>query len=278
MNILELTSVVFGGALLAGLIGSLTGLGGGIIITPLLTLVLGVDIHYAIGAALVSVIATSCGAASAYVREGYSNIRLGMFMEVATTTGALIGASLALRISTAAIAELFGAVLLYSAAASVWPRAKSAAADSADLAATSLELDSSYPTANGIASYHVHHVVGGTSVMLGAGVLSGLLGIGSGAFKVIAFDKIMRVPFKVSTTTSNFMIGVTAAASVSLYLQRGYIDPGLGMPVVLGVLCGSFLGARVLPGMKTSALRHVFAIVIAVLAIEMIFHGLKGAI
>ena len=278
MNILELTGVVFGGALLAGLIGSLTGLGGGIIITPLLTLVLGVNIHYAIGAALVSVIATSCGAASAYVKEGLSNIRLGMFMEVATTTGALIGASLALRVSTAAIAELFGAVLLYSAAASLWPRAKSAATESAHSAAMSIELDSGYPTATGIASHHVHHVLGGTSVMLGAGMLSGLLGIGSGAFKVIAFDRIMRVPFKVSTTTASFMIGVTAAASVGLYLQRGYIDPGLGMPVVLGVLCGSFLGARMLPGMKTSVLRHVFAVVIAVRAIEMIFHGLKGTV
>jgi len=161
MNILELTGVVFGGGLLAGLIGSLTGLGGGLILTPLLTVVLGVDIHYAIGAALVSVIATSCGAASAYVKEGFSNIRLGMFMEVATTTGALIGASLALRVSTAAIAELFGAVLLYSAAASLWPRAKSAATESADAAAMSLELDSGYPTATGIASYHVHHVLGG---------------------------------------------------------------------------------------------------------------------
>ncbi len=278
MNLLELTAVVFGGAALAGFIGSLTGLGGGIIITTLLTIVLGVDIHYAIGAALVSVIATSCGAASAYVKEGFSNIRLGMFMEVATTTGALIGASLALRVSTAAIAEVFGAVLLYSAAASLWPRAKSAATESADAAAMSLELDSNYPTATGIASYRVHHILGGASVMLGAGTLSGLLGIGSGAFKVIAFDRIMRVPFKVSTTTSNFMIGVTAAASVGLYLQRGYIDPGLGMPVVLGVLSGSFLGARVLPGMKTSVLRHIFAIVIAVLAIEMILHGLKGTV
>ncbi len=241
MNILELTGIVFGGALLAGLIGSLTGLGGGIIITPLLTLVLGVDVHYAIGAALVSVIATSCGAASAYVKEGLSNIRLGMFMEVATTTGALIGASLALRISTAAIAELFGAVLLYSAAAP-FGRARNQRQPKAPILLRGASIDSSYPTASGIADYHVHHIVGGTSVMLGAGVLSGLLGIGSGAFKVIAFDKIMRVPFKVSSTTSNFMIGVTAAASVSLYLQRGYIDPGLGMPVVLGVLCGSFLG------------------------------------
>jgi hypothetical protein len=195
MNILELTGVVFGGALLAGLIGSLTGLGGGLIVTPLLTLVLGVDIHYAIGAALVSVLATSCGAASAYVREGFSNIRLGVFMEVATTSGALIGASLVLRVSTAAIADLFGAVLLYSAAASLWPRAQSAAADSADPAAVSLELDSRYPTPRGIASYHVHRVIGGASVMLGAGMLSGLLGIGSGAFKVIALDRIMRVPF-----------------------------------------------------------------------------------
>ena len=235
MNILELTGAVFGGALLAGLIGSLPGLGGGIIITPLLTLVLGLDIHYAIGAALVSVIATSCGAASAYVKEGFSNIRLGMFMEVATTTGALIGAWLALRVSTAAIAERFGVVLLYSAAASLWPRAKSAATESSDAAAMSLELDSGYPTASGVADYHVHHILGGTSVMLGAGMLSGLLGIGSGAFKVIAFDKVMRVPFKVSTTTSNFMIGVTAAASAGLYLQRGYIDPGLGTPVVPGM-------------------------------------------
>jgi uncharacterized membrane protein YfcA len=278
MSALELTGVVFGGAFLAGLIGSLTGLGGGVIITPLLTLLLGVDIRYAIGAALVSVIATSCGAASAYVKEGLSNIRLGMFMEMATTTGALLGAWLALRVSTAAIAEVFGAVLLFSAAASLRPSANMAAAEIIDPAARTLELDSSYPTASEIASYHVHHILGGTGVMLGAGVLSGLLGIGSGAFKVIAFDKIMKIPFKVSTTTSNFMIGVTAAASVGLYLKRGYIDPALGMPVVLGVLCGSFLGARVLPRMKTSVLRHVFAVMIAVLAIEMIFQGLKGAI
>ena len=278
MNTLELTGAVFAGAVLAGLIGSLTGLGGGIIITPLLTLVLGVHVRYAIGAALVSVIATSCGAASAYVKEGFSNIRLGMFMEMATTSGAVLGAWLALRVSTCGIAEVFGAVLLCSAAASLRPGTNTEEGDNADPAAKSLELDSSYPTVNGIAGYHVHHVLGGTSVMLGAGVLSGLLGIGSGAFKVIAFDRIMKIPFKVSTTTSNFMIGVTAAASVGLYLNRGYIDPGLGMPVVLGVLCGSFLGARVLPGTKTSLLRHLFAIVIAVLAIEMIYHGLKGTI
>jgi uncharacterized membrane protein YfcA len=176
------------------------------------------------------------------------------------------------------IAVVFGAALLYSAAASLLPGVLSQSAETVDPAAVALELDSTYPTSTGLKSYKVHHIVGGSTVMLGAGVLSGLLGIGSGAFKVIAFDKIMRLPFKVSTTTSNFMIGVTAAASVGLYFKRGYIDPGLGMPVVLGVLCGSFLGARALPGLKTSSLRHVFAAVIAILAVEMIYHGLTGRI
>lgn len=278
MTVLELTAAVFCGSLLAGFVGSLTGLGGGIIITPLLTLLLGVDIHYAVGAALVSVIATSCGAASAYVKEGLSNIRLGMFMEVATTTGAVFGASLALRMSTAVIAVVFGLVLFYSAASSVWPRATTEASDPADPAGRTLELDSTYPTATGLKGYHVHHVLTGTTVMFGAGILSGLLGIGSGAFKVIALDRVMQIPFKVSTTTSNFMIGVTAAASVGMYLKRGYIDPGLGMPVVLGVLSGSFLGARLLPRMKTIVLRYVFAIVIVVLSVEMIYHGLAGKV
>src|SRR5215469_3846423 len=155
MNTLDLTAAVFGGSLLAGLIGSLTGLGGGIIITPLLTLALGVDIHYAIGAALISVIATSCGAASAYVKVGLSNIRLGMFMEMATTTGAVLGASVATHVSTSALAVVFGGVLLYSAAASAFSRANAATSEPADSAAMALELDSTYPTAAGIKGYHV---------------------------------------------------------------------------------------------------------------------------
>jgi hypothetical protein len=278
MTILALTGIAFVGAILAGLVGSLTGLGGGIIITPLLTLVLGVDIHYAMGAALISVIATSSGAASAYVKEGLSNIRLGMLMEIATTTGAVLGAFLILRVPTAAIAVVFGIVLLYSGAMSLRSHEETGVQDHQDPAGRILELDSTYPTANGPKAYHVHHVVTGSTMMFGAGILSGLLGIGSGAFKVLALDGAMRIPFKVSTTTSNFMIGVTAAASVGLYLRRGYIDPGLGMPVVLGVLIGSFVGARVLPGLKTSVLRHAFTAVIAVLGFEMIYHGLTGRI
>jgi len=263
---------------LAGLIGSLTGLGGGIIVTPLLTLVLGVDIHYAIGASLVSVIATSSGAAAAYVKEGLSNIRIGMFMEIATTVGAVVGASLALHIATSAIAVIFGIVLLYSAFLSTRSHHSQDAGDQPDQTAQFLRLDSNYPTESGLKSYHVRHVAAGSSVMFGAGVLSGLLGIGSGALKVFGMDEVMRIPFRVSTTTSNFMIGVTAAASVGLYLKRGYIDPGLGMPVVLGVFAGSFAGARIFQKLKTGVLRTVFGIVIAVLALEMIYHGLTGGL
>jgi hypothetical protein len=264
------------GAMLAGIVGSLTGLGGGIIITPLLTLVMGVDMHYAIGAALISVIATSSGAAAAYVKEGFSNIRIGTVMEIATTTGAVLGASLALRAPTKVIAVIFGLVLLYSAAMSLRTHDSEGASEKPDALAQSLELDSTYPAPGGVKAYHVHHVVTGSSVMFGAGILSGLLGIGSGALKVIALDEAMRIPFKVSTTTSNFMIGVTAAASVGLYLKHGYIDPGLGIPVMLGSLAGAFLGARILPHVKTIALRHAFSVVIAVLAAELIYNGMTG--
>lgn len=278
MNTFELTALIFIGSLIAGFLGALTGLGGGVIVTPLLTLALGVDIRYSIGATLVSVIATSSGAAAAYVREGFSNIRIGMFLEIATTIGAVVGASLALRIPTSAIAVIFGIVLMGSAYMSSRKHLHEALTGPPNHLATVLRLDSTYPTENGPQSYGVRGIPGGFGLMFGAGAMSGLLGIGSGALKVIAMDQVMRIPFKVSTTTSNFMIGVTAAASAGIYLQRGYIDPGLAMPVMLGVLAGSFLGARVLPKAKSNVLRHVFGITVALLAIEMIYHGLTGRI
>jgi len=235
----------------------------------------GVDIHYAIGAALVSVIATSSGAAAAYVREGYSNVRVGVFLEVATTVGALVGAALVLHLRVSVISILFGIVLLYSAYASMTDHPHSSVNAKPDRIATWLRMDSTYPTAEGLESYHVRGVPQGFGLMFVAGVLSGLLGIGSGAVKVLAMDKAMKLPFKVSTTTSNFMIGVTAAAGAGIYLSRGYIDPGLAMPVMLGVLAGSLMGARVLAGAKVKVLRTVFSGVIAVLAVEMIYKGLK---
>ena len=276
MNTLEFTAFVGAGAVLAGFLGALTGLGGGVVIVPMLALVFGVDLRYAIGAALVSVIATSSGAAAAYVREGYSNIRVGMFLEIATTAGALAGAVIALHLHASLIAIIFGVVLLYSAYLSLRAQGPARPDLGPDRIASWLRLDSSYPAERGLESYHVRGVPLGFGLMFVAGVLSGLLGIGSGAVKVLAMDKAMKLPFKVSTTTSNFMIGVTAAASAGIYLSRGYIDPGLAMPVMLGVLLGSLAGARVLAGAKVRVLRLVFGVVIAVLAVEMIYSGLTG--
>ena len=278
MNSLEFTTLIFAGSVLAGFLGALTGLGGGFLVIPLLTVVFHVDIHYALGAALVSVIATSSGAAAAYVREGYSNVRVGMFLEMATTAGALAGAALVLYLHPSVIAIIFGLVLICSALASLHESSPSKPDQGPDPIATWLHMDSTYPTSSGLVSYHVRGVPMGFLLMVVAGVLSGLLGIGSGALKVLAMDKAMKLPFKVSTTTSNFMIGVTAAAGSGIYLSRGYIDPGLAMPVMLGVLAGSLIGARELTGAKVGVLRIVFAVVIGALAIEMIYSGLTGKI
>lgn len=264
------------GSFVAGLLGSLTGLGGGVVIVPLLVLVFHVNVKYAIGASLVSVIATSSGAAAAYVREGYSNIRMGMFLEIATTLGALVGASLATRLPSGIIAVVFGAVLIISAALSLQRVDPVDTGDPPGHLETLLKLDSAYPTPEGRREYHVRHIPAGFAMMFGAGTLSGLLGTGSGAFKVLAMDQVMRVPFKVSTTTSNFMIGVTAAAGVGIYLRRGFVAPGLAMPVMLGVLAGSIVGARLLLRMKTALLRLAFAAVIAALGVEMIYGGITG--
>jgi len=278
MNIVEFSILTFLGSVTAGFLGALTGLGGGVVIIPLLTLVFGVDIRYAIGASLVSVIATSSGAAAAYVKKGFSNIRLGMFLEMATTFGALFGAAIAARISTQAIAVIFGIVLLYSAFLSVRGHTPGTTVteDTRHFLPSSLHLDAAYPGSTGPVSYHVNHVPTGFSLMFLAGTLSGLLGIGSGAVKVLAMDQAMSVPFKVSTTTSNFMIGVTAAASASVYLNRGYIDPGLAMPVMLGVVLGSILGSQVLIISKTRPLRIIFAGIILILGLEMIYNGIAG--
>lgn len=276
MNAIEFTVLTGLASFVAGFLGSLTGLGGGVVIVPLLTLVFGVDIRYAIGASLVSVIATSSGAASAYVKEGYSNIRIGMFLEIATTVGALFGATVAAKLSTAVIAVIFGLVLIYSAYLSSQLKPETVSDAPPDRLATLLRMDGSYPTPDGPQAYHARAIPTGFSLMFLAGMLSGLLGIGSGAVKVLAMDQAMRLPFKVSTTTSNFMIGVTAAASAGVYLNRGFIDPALAMPVMLGVLAGSLLGAHVLVRAQTRMLRIVFSLVIVLLGIEMIYNGITG--
>ena len=262
--------------MLAGLLGALTGLGGGVVLVPLLTLGFHVDIRYAIGVSLISVIATSSGAAAAYVREGFSSVRIGMFLEVATTLGAILGAYLATVVHTQALAIIFGvgADLLRISLVAAGAQSGSAIEEGKPVVGQAEAFRRLSRVKDGSrCKYEVENIPGGFSMMFVAGALSGLLGIGSGAVKVLAMDRIMKVPFKVSTTTSNFMIGVTAAASAGIYLHRGLISPGLAFPVMLGVLTGSLIGARYLVRAHVSVLRVVFTIVILALGVEMIING-----
>ena len=269
-------ALIFLGSIAAGLLGSLVGLGGGVLIVPLLTLVFGFPIYFAIGASIISVIATSSGAAAAYVRDHMTNLRVGMFLELSTTTGALCGAFLAGLLAQNILSIIFGIILLISAAPLVFKIGEELPQGvKNDRWANWFHLNGSYP------DHHLHREVSyqvtrtplGLAMMYLAGLISGLLGIGSGTFKVIALDEIMRLPLKVSTTTSNFMIGVTAAASAGIYFSRGDIPPLIAAPVALGILIGALIGARLLARLSNKVLRIIFLAVIAVAAIEMVLHG-----
>lgn len=275
MNELWFVIIIFFCSLSGGLLGALGGLGGGVVVVPVLTIFFHVDIHYAIGASLVSVIATSSGAAAAYVREGFSNIRIGMFLEIATTTGALLGAWLTTIAPTQVIAIVFGLVLLYSAYGQFRTRHE-VITNHLDKLALRLKLKGTFPTPEGEKSYVAQRVPIGFGIMWLAGLVAGLLGIGSGAVKVLAMDQAMELPFKVSTTTSNFMIGVTAAAGAGLYLRDGYLAPGLVMPVMLGVLAGSLIGSKLLVRARVKTLKLVFAMLVLAMGAEMIIKGLAG--
>ncbi len=274
LNNLYFTILVYVGSLLAGLFGSLTALGGGVIVVPMLTVLFGVDIHFAAGASLISVIATSSGAASAYVKEGYSNIRIGMFLEIATTIGAVIGAWLAGIVTVQTISIVFSGILIFSAISSIFIKQDDLSVTQENKYARLFKLNGQYPTLEGKQSYSVQNVPFGFALSSVAGVISGLLGIGGGAIKVIAMDRIMKIPFKVSTTTSNFMIGVTAAASAGIYLKNGYIHAALAMPVMLGVLSGAFLGTKIMPFASSKILKNTFTIIILVMAYQMLKNGL----
>jgi uncharacterized membrane protein YfcA/uncharacterized membrane protein len=270
--------LIFAGSFAAGLLGSLVGLGGGVLIVPLLTLLFGLPISFAIGASIISVIATSSGAAAAYVRDRLTNIRVGMFLELATTVGAISGAFLAGVLAPELLGVIFGIILLVSAAPLVFKIGEELPQGvKNDRWANALGLASSYPDykLGREVNYQVTRTPFGLIMMYVAGLISGLLGIGSGTFKVIAMDTLMRLPLKVSTTTSNLMIGVTAAASAGIYFSRGDIPPLVAAPVALGVLLGAVLGARLLPHLSNKILRVIFVPVIVVAAVEMILHGLS---
>ena len=268
--------LIFLAAIVAGLLGSLVGLGGGVLIVPLLTLVFGFPIYFAIGASIISVIATSSGAAAAYVKDHMTNLRVGMFLELGTTIGAISGAFLAGYLAPNLLSIIFGIILLTSAAPLVFKIGEELPQGvKNDHWARIFNLSGSYPDhhLHRTVPYQVTHTPLGLAMMYVAGLISGLLGIGSGTFKVLALDVAMRLPMKVSTTTSNFMIGVTAAASAGIYFSRGDIPPLIAAPVALGILIGALAGARLLAHLSNKILRIIFLAVIIVAAVEMVLHG-----
>ena len=276
MTPLSFTLVVLGISYFAGLLGSLVGVGGGIIVVPALTLLMGVGIQNAIAASIVSVIATSSGAAASYVSERITNMRLGMVLEVSTVLGALTGAALAAHVSGRELYLIFAAVLTYTAWSML--RKRGAPAEPApDALADRLKLHGRFfdRSLGREVSYRVSRSKLGMAVSYVAGVSSGLLGIGGGVIKVPVMNLAMGVPIKACTATSNFMIGVTAAASAAVYLMRGEVLPFVAAPVAVGVLVGARTGARLMGGMKNSLIRVLFVIVLAASAIEMLQKGLK---
>lgn len=266
--------ILFFGAVSAGLLGSLTGLGGGVVIIPLLTLGFDVPMHYAIGASLISVIGTSSGAAAAFVKEGFTNVRIGMFLEIATTIGAIGGALVSGLLNPNTIGIIFASILILTVLLNLRKKPDHQEPLIEGSLEHKLKLYGVFPDKGIMKNYSARNTVPGFFMMSFAGMMSGLLGIGSGALKVLAMDNLMKLPFKVSTTTSNFMIGVTAVASSLIYFQRGEIIPVIVAPVLIGVVLGSFVGSKTLMISQTKKLKVVFAVVVSILSIYMMYNGL----
>jgi uncharacterized membrane protein YfcA len=270
---LILTLMAFG-AFATGVVGALTGLGGGIILVPMLVLIFHIHMRYAAGASLIAVIATSSGAAAAFLSEGYTNLRVGMFLQLTSIGGGIAGAFMLTLVPVPALMTVFGLVLLYSGYLSFRRKEGAEEDQPSDALAVRLHMEGSVPAAGGWESYRVYRVIPSFLLLGVAGIISGLLGIGAGAVNVLAMDQVMRLPYKVSTSTSNFMIGITAAASAGIYLHHGYIDPVLVMPVMLGVFGGAVVGARILMFLRAKPLRIFFSVVVLIMAVEMIYKGL----
>lgn len=275
MNAIELSLFLMVSSFFAGIIGALSGMGGGIIIVPLLVIGAGVDIHYAIGSSLLAVIATSMGAAVTYSKEGYSNTKLATLFVTITIVLAIVGASVTSFAPAHQLKLLFGCVLLLIGILSLIPHKyhQGVVGDYYHWAER-LGVNGTIPTKKGLQEYHVHGIPAGYSLMGFAGFFSGLLGIGSGCLQVPIMDRVMHLPFKVATATSNIVIGITGAASAGIYLNKGYIDPGLTMPVVLGNLGGAYLGAQLMERIGTNMLRYLFLVLILAIAARMIYGGL----
>ena len=269
---------MLGVGVIAGIFGAILGIGGGMIVTPILTLGLGLDIKYAIGASIIAVIATSSGSTIAYLRDEMLNLRVAMFLEIATTVGAVLGAVLTGVLDATFLYFLFGALLVFTTYNMIRKlMSKNGALPSVkdDKLATQLNLNGTYydKALNKQVDYQVENVPGGFSMMFGAGVASGLLGIGSGAFKVLAMDTIMHMPLKPSSATSNLMMGVTAAASAMVYFFNGSIKPGIAAPLAIGIIVGALIGSRIMTRLKPRLIRMIFVPVMLYLGIQMIAKG-----
>ena len=269
-------------AVLAGFLGSLVGLGGGIIITPALTILFGFDIKYAIGASIIAVIATSSGSAIAFVKDHVSNMRVGMLLEVFTTAGGVVGALMAGVFSSKLLYIFFSLILLNSfygmlkKTGLITKAKKEEEIVENDKYAEKYKLNSSYydKAIDKTIDYNVTNVPQGSLVMFGAGFASGLLGIGSGAFKVVALDTYMKLPIKVSTATSNFMMGVTATASALIYFFNGTINPAVAAPIAIGTLIGSRTGAKVMQRLDAKYIRYIFLPILLFTIVNMLLKGL----
>lgn len=270
MGILILFIIAIG----AGFLGALLGLGGGIIIVPILTLGYGLDIRYAIAASLISIVATSSGAAASFLKDNLTNLRLGVFLEIGSVFGAMVGFIVSSLINSKYLFLIFGGFLVYSSFNMLRIRHEDLSATEGHPWAVKLNLNGSYNDRGVTKKYYVQSVPLGLLYMGVAGVLSALLGIGSGVFKVMAMDGAMKLPIKVSSATSNFMIGVTAAGSAGAYLLRGDVKPGIAAPIVLGIILGSMLGARAMMRMPSQLIRKIFIGVMVIVAVQMIYKGI----
>lgn len=258
----------------AGFLGALLGIGGGMIVVPVLTLVLHVDIRYAIAASLISIVATSSGAAASFLKDRMTNVRVAVVLEVGTVGGAITGFLIASFIEPRFLYLVFGGFLLFSVAMMLRKRDETLAVANHPWSER-LQLAGSFPNEKGERiSYNVDQVPLGLICMFFAGVLSALLGIGSGVLKVLAMDGAMKLPIKVSSATSNFMIGVTATASAGAYFVQGMVRPEIAAPVAVGIILGSWVGARAMMRMRPRLIRYIFVAVLVIVAIQMMAKGL----
>ncbi|HYB92068.1 MAG TPA: sulfite exporter TauE/SafE family protein [Candidatus Binataceae bacterium] len=272
----EILSGLFALAIVAGLVGALSGLGGGVFIVPALVIFAHMPMKVAVGASLISVVATSAGASVAFVRDGWTNLKVAMVLECATVTGAVTGAYLAGIIPTVVLELMFALMMLQSAYFSMRKRGDDLV-EHGDPLARRLDLGGEVPNDEGrLVHYEVVNVPGGAVLMVIAGLMSGMLGIGSGALKVMAMDYIMHLPLKVSSATSNFMIGVTAGAGALVFLARGDVSTAIAAPVALGVTAGALTGSRLLPHANEHVLREAFVVILVLIAIEMGWRALSG--